>query len=222
MQPESARTCAPRPNSRSGVARARAGRARAPRRSAGSELRELCAGVCARREVDDDAAPLGSRSGGWLRAGFAPPSRGVEANMSPRVEPRVHAAERGLVAGERRPSRAPRTAGRRSRTRRRRASTGAGLVERDASCSRRGARGARSAGGTGSGPRRDDPQAVLLREHLEVGMRAIDAVLVHDLADDAGGREAGEAREIDASPRSARCARARRRARAQREDVAGA
>src|ERR1019366_10735531 len=44
---------------------------------------------------------------------------------------------------------------------------------------------------------RQDPEPVLLREALEVRHPRHRPVLVHDLADDAGGREVGEAREID-------------------------
>ena len=40
-------------------------------------------------------------------------------------------------------------------------------------------------------------QAVLLGELLEVGHARHRAVVAHDLADDAGGLEPGEAREID-------------------------
>jgi hypothetical protein len=44
---------------------------------------------------------------------------------------------------------------------------------------------------------RRDRQAVLARELLEVRQARHAAVLVHDLADDAGGREAGEAGHVD-------------------------
>ena len=62
---------------------------------------------------------------------------------------------------------------------------------------------------------REQHELVLPREAHELGAARHRAVVVHDLADDAGGLEPGQAREIHASPRSARCAPARRpRARA--------
>ena len=56
---------------------------------------------------------------------------------------------------------------------------------------------------------------------LEIRHARHRAVVVHDLADDAGGREPGEAREIDGALGLPGAHEHAARARAEREDVAG-
>ena len=68
---------------------------------------------------------------------------------------------------------------------------------------------------------RDHLQPVPLAVRHEVGHAGHRPVLVHDLADDAGRVEAGEAREVDRRLRLAGAHEDAAVAGAQREDVAG-
>ena len=67
----------------------------------------------------------------------------------------------------------------------------------------------------------DHLQAVPLAVRDEIGDAGHRPVVVHDLADDAGGREAGEAREVDGRLGLADPLEHAARLRAQREHVAG-
>ena len=67
----------------------------------------------------------------------------------------------------------------------------------------------------------EDPEAVLGAERDEVGDARHFAVVAHDFADDAGGIEAGQARQVDGGFGLAGAHQHAALARAQREDVAG-
>jgi hypothetical protein len=67
----------------------------------------------------------------------------------------------------------------------------------------------------------DERQVVAGREGLQVGHAGHRAVVVHDLADDAGGGEAREAREVDAALGLTRTLEHAPGPRPQREDVSG-
>ena len=150
--PRSARTCAPRPNSRSGLSPAarrpapRAAARRAPRAASSSRAEVGRRGG----QVDDDAAPLGlDATDGLAEVAAAVARRRREDVADDRA--RVHAAEHRLVRRRACPC-VSATNCRESvddLVRRRRSTSVPVVVERDRAARRRGARGARSGGGTG-------------------------------------------------------------------------
>ena len=68
---------------------------------------------------------------------------------------------------------------------------------------------------------RDERQAVPLREPREIGHARHRAVAIHDLADDAGRRQAGQPRQIDGGFGMSGAHQHAAVARAQRKDVSG-